>query len=99
MSDQMSIGSSTVIPVPRFFGESYWIWVVKMRSYLKWFGLWEFIDQDKQIPPVRTNPTIAQIKQHEEEKITKDKAVACPHSTLTDAVFISIMHLSKGDIK
>ncbi|TXG46269.1 hypothetical protein EZV62_028232 [Acer yangbiense] len=93
MSDQMSTGSSTAIPVPRFSGESYQIWVVKMRSYLKSFGLWEFVDQDKQIPPLRANPTIAQIKQHEEEKMKKEKAVACLHSALTDAVFTSIMHL------
>ncbi|TXG46314.1 hypothetical protein EZV62_028194 [Acer yangbiense] len=93
MSDQMSTGSSTAIPVPRFSGESYQIWVVKMRSYLKSFGLWEFVDQDKQIPPLRANPTIAQIKQHEEEKMKKEKAVACLHSALTDAIFTSIMHL------
>ncbi|TXG68564.1 hypothetical protein EZV62_003499 [Acer yangbiense] len=93
MSDQMSTGSSTAIPVPRFSGESYQIWVVKMRSYLKSFGLWEFVDQDKQIPLLRANPTIAQIKQHEEEKMKKEKAVACLHSALTDAVFTSIMHL------
>ncbi|KAK0582018.1 hypothetical protein LWI29_020521 [Acer saccharum] len=93
MSDQISTRSSTAIPIPRFSGESYQILVVKMRSYLKSFGLWEFVDQDKQIPPLRANPTIAQIKQHEEEKMKKEKAVACLHSALTDAVFTSIMHL------
>ena len=89
----MSTGSNAAIPVPRFSGESYQIWVVKMRSYLKSFGLWEFVDQDKQTPPLRANPTIAQIKQHEEEKMKKEKVVACLHSSLTDAVFTSIMHL------
>ncbi|KAK0588964.1 hypothetical protein LWI29_007773 [Acer saccharum] len=89
----MSTGSSTAIPGPRFSRESYQIWVVKMRSYLKSFGLWEFVDQDKQIPTLRANPTIAQIKQHVEEKMKKEKVVACLHSALTDAVFTSIMHL------
>ncbi|TXG64879.1 hypothetical protein EZV62_011873 [Acer yangbiense] len=89
----MATGSNASLHIPQFSGENYNIWVVKMRSYLKSFGLWEFVDQDKQIPPLRANPTIAQIKQHEEEKMKKDKTVTCLHSALTDSVFTSIMHL------
>ncbi|TXG70312.1 hypothetical protein EZV62_005247 [Acer yangbiense] len=50
-------------------------------------------NKDKQVPALRANPTIAQIKQCEEEKMKRDKAVTCLHSVLTDSVFISIMHL------
>ena len=89
----MATGSSAALHVPQFSGENYQIWVVKMRSYLKSFGFWEFVDQDKQIPPLRANPTIAQMKQHEEEKMKRDNAVTCLHSALTDSVFTSIMHL------
>lgn len=64
---EMASGSNAVFVVPQFSGENYHIWVVKMRSCLKSFGLWEYVDQDKQVPPLRANPTIAQIKQHEEE--------------------------------
>nr|KYP39290.1 Retrovirus-related Pol polyprotein from transposon TNT 1-94 [Cajanus cajan] len=64
-----------------------------MISYLKSFGLWEYVDQDKEVPPLRSNPTIAQMKQHEEETLKKEKAVSCLHSALTDDVFTSIMHL------
>nr|KYP72805.1 Retrovirus-related Pol polyprotein from transposon TNT 1-94 [Cajanus cajan] len=64
-----------------------------MRSCLKSFGLWEYVDQDKEVPPLRANPTIAQMKQHEEETLKKEKAVSCLHSALTDDVFTSIMHL------
>ena len=46
-----------------------------MKPYLKSFGLWEFIDQDKQVPPLRANLIIAQIKQHEEEQMKRDKVV------------------------
>ncbi|TXG59015.1 hypothetical protein EZV62_016844 [Acer yangbiense] len=56
-------------------------------------ALHEFVDQDKQILPLRANPIIAQIKQHEEEKMKRDKAVTCLHSALTDSIFTSIMHL------
>ena len=64
-----------------------------MKSYLKSLGLWEIVDVDKQVPPLSANPTVAQMKQHEEEKQKRDKAVTCLHSALTDGVFISIMHL------
>ncbi|KAL9328974.1 hypothetical protein ACSQ67_003977 [Phaseolus vulgaris] len=39
----------------------------QMRQCLKFFGLWEYADQDKLVPPLRANPTIAQMKQREEE--------------------------------
>ncbi|TXG68351.1 hypothetical protein EZV62_003286 [Acer yangbiense] len=93
MSVDMATGSSAALQVPQFSGENYQIWVVKMRSYLKSFGLWEYVAEDKQVPALRANPTIAQIKQHEEEEMKRDKAVTCLHSALKDFVFTSIMHL------
>ncbi|TXG70083.1 hypothetical protein EZV62_005018 [Acer yangbiense] len=89
----MATGSSVALQVPQFSRENYQIWVVKMKSYLKSFGLWEYVAEDKQVPALRANPTIAQIKQNEEEKMKKDKAVTCLHSALKDSVFTSIMHL------
>ncbi|TXG70381.1 hypothetical protein EZV62_005316 [Acer yangbiense] len=53
----------------------------------------EYVAKDKQVPALRANPTIAQIKQYEEEKMKRDKAVTCLHSSLIDFVFTSIMHL------
>ncbi|TXG57360.1 hypothetical protein EZV62_018673 [Acer yangbiense] len=93
MSADMATGSSAALQVPQFSGENYQIWVVKMKSYLKSFGLWEYVAEDKQVPALRANPTIAQIKQYEEEKMKKDKAVTCLHSALTDSIFTSIMDL------
>ncbi|TXG65924.1 hypothetical protein EZV62_007199 [Acer yangbiense] len=52
-----------------------------------------YVAEDKQVPALRANPTIAQIKQNEEKKMKRDKAVTCLHSALTDSVFTSIMHL------
>ncbi|TXG57779.1 hypothetical protein EZV62_015608 [Acer yangbiense] len=93
MSADMATGSTVALQVPQFSKENYQIWVVKMKSYLKSFGLWEYVAEDKQVPALRANPTIAQIKQYEEEKMKKDKAVTCLHSALKDSVFTSIMHL------
>ena len=89
----MALNSNLIAAVPQFSGENYQIWVVKMKSYLKSMGLWEIVDEDRQVPPLIANPTIAQMKQHQEEKQKRDRAVTCLHSALTDGVFTSIMHL------
>ncbi|XP_020224174.1 uncharacterized protein LOC109806210 [Cajanus cajan] len=89
----MASGNNGVFAVPQFSRENYHIWIVKMRSCLKSFDLWEYVDQDKEVPPLRANPTIAQMKQHEEETLKKEKVVSCLHSALSDDVFTSIMHL------
>ncbi|KAK0599675.1 hypothetical protein LWI29_007508 [Acer saccharum] len=47
MSVDMATGSSAALQVLQFSGENYQIWVVKMRSYLKSFGLWEYVAEDK----------------------------------------------------
>jgi len=89
----MASGSNVVNYVNQFSGESYHIWVVKMKSCLKSFGLLDYVDEDKQVPPLQANPTIAQMKHHEEEKLKKEKAVSVLHSALADDVFTGIMHL------
>lgn len=58
----MASGRNVVFVVPQFYRESYHIWVVKMRSCLNSFGLCEYVDQDKQVPTLGTNPTMAQIR-------------------------------------
>jgi len=68
------------------------IWVVKIKSCLKSFGLWDYVDQDKQVSPLQSNPTVTQMKHHEEEKLMKEKAVSVLHSALADDVFSGIMH-------
>nr|KYP38692.1 hypothetical protein KK1_040036 [Cajanus cajan] len=63
----MASGNDGVFAVPQFSEENYHIWIVKMRSCLKSFALWEYVDQDKEVPPLRANSTITQMKQHEED--------------------------------
>ena len=43
--------------------------------------------------PLSTNQTLAQIRAHKEEKLKKDKAIVCLHSTLVDHIFTKIMDL------
>ncbi|TYH07113.1 hypothetical protein ES288_A08G207200v1 [Gossypium darwinii] len=73
---------------PVFTGENYPIWTVKMKAYLRAFDLWDVVETNRDVPPLRANPTIAQIKEHSEEKY---KALSCIHSSVTDVIFTRIM--------
>jgi len=64
-----------------------------MRFYLRFQGLWNVVVTDYDPPPLNANPTIAQMKAHEEEKLKKDKAITCLHSGLADHIFTKIMNL------
>jgi len=64
-----------------------------MRFYLRFQVLWNVVLSDSDPPPLTANPTIAQMKSHEEEKLKKDKDITCLHSGLTDHIFTKIMNL------
>ncbi|KAA3469005.1 Retrovirus-related Pol polyprotein from transposon TNT 1-94 [Gossypium australe] len=52
---------------PVFTRENYPIWTMKMKAYLRAFDLWDAVETKRDMPPLRANPTIAQIKQHSDE--------------------------------
>ena len=64
-----------------------------MRFYLRSQGLWNVVVTDSDPPPLNANPTIAQMKAHEEEKLKKDKTIICLHSGLANHIFTKIMNL------
>ncbi|KAL1149319.1 hypothetical protein V6Z11_A10G184300 [Gossypium hirsutum] len=76
-------------PPPIFAGENYHIWIVKMKTYLQALDLWSAVDVEQL--PLRANPTIAQIKQHGEERAKKHKAMACLQNGVSDVIFTRIM--------
>ncbi|XP_012453319.1 uncharacterized protein LOC105775342 [Gossypium raimondii] len=76
---------------PVFAGENYHIWVVKMKTYLQAHDLWSVVESDVEPPPLRANPTIAQIRQHSEERAKKHKAMACLQNCVSDVIFTRIM--------
>ncbi|XP_048235720.1 uncharacterized protein LOC125371225 [Ricinus communis] len=89
----MAFGNSNTPAVPTLTGENYQLWVVKMKAYLKSLGLWEIVEHNSLVPPLRADPTIAQIKYHEEERMKRHKAVTTIYSALPDCVFTKIMQL------
>ncbi|KAH0696283.1 hypothetical protein KY290_013634 [Solanum tuberosum] len=76
---------------PIFTGKNYHIWVINMKAYLKALSLWETIESEDDPPPLRPNPTIAQMKIYEDVKPRKPKALTCLHSALSDMIFTRIM--------
>ncbi|XP_016740203.1 uncharacterized protein [Gossypium hirsutum] len=83
--------SFTPPPQPVLTGENYHIWVVKMRTYLQAHDLWNVVENDTEPPPLRANPTIAQIRQHSEESTKKHKALACLQNGVSEVIFTKIM--------
>ncbi|KAK5771041.1 hypothetical protein PVK06_047214 [Gossypium arboreum] len=83
--------SFTPPPPPVFTGENYHIWVVKMKTYLQAHDLWSVVENDAEPPPLRANPTIAQMRQHAEETAKKPKAMAYLQNGVSDVIFTRIM--------
>ncbi|XP_022866221.1 uncharacterized protein LOC111386024 [Olea europaea var. sylvestris] len=87
----MASGGFTA-PLPSVFtGENYGFWAVKMKTYLRAYDLWEITENGTEPPPLRANPTIAQLKQHSEKVAKKFKALSCIQSAVSDAIFTRII--------
>ncbi|XP_017644422.1 uncharacterized protein LOC108485074 [Gossypium arboreum] len=71
----MASSSFSSAAPPVFNGEGFHIWVVKMRTYLQAFDLWEVVNTDVEPTPLRANPTMAQIRQHADERTKRHKAI------------------------
>ncbi|KAF2302363.1 hypothetical protein GH714_034947 [Hevea brasiliensis] len=62
-----------------------------MKTYLKAFDLWNVVETGEDPPPLRANPTLAQIKNHNEESMKKFKALTCIQTVVSDSIFTRIM--------
>ncbi|XP_044495548.1 uncharacterized protein LOC123218270 [Mangifera indica] len=76
---------------PVYNGENYHIWAVKMKAFLRGVGLWQYVEEEKQPPPLGPNPTLNQIRLHEEEATKAPKALSILHQGVTDAAFTKIV--------
>nr|XP_009765548.1 PREDICTED: uncharacterized protein LOC104217090 [Nicotiana sylvestris] len=62
-----------------FTGDNYQLWAVKMKAYLQSFDMWKAVEEDGEVPTLPANPTLAQIKNYNEEKVKKFKAINALH--------------------
>ena len=84
------------ISSPIFNGENYQLWAIRMETYLGALDLWEAVEEDYEIPPLPTNPTMTQIKSHKERKTKKSKAKTCLFAVVSTTVFTRIMSLKSA---
>ncbi|XP_052209294.1 uncharacterized protein LOC127812805 [Diospyros lotus] len=78
---------------PRFDGNNYHLWAFRMEAYLEPLNLWEVVELDSNPPPLPANPTLNQIKIHDEAKQRKPKALTCIHQAVFEAVFTRIINI------
>jgi len=60
-----------------FNGENDHIWVVKMKFYLRSLDLRNIVISKANSPVIERQSYNAQINAYEEEKLKKDRAIAC----------------------
>ena len=63
------MASQSFVPAtpPKFDGQNYSIWSIKMKAYLQAFGLWDVMEKDYEVEELRANATQAQRLAHEDE--------------------------------
>ena len=64
-----------------------------MEAYLDASDLWETVSAEYEVPPLSDNPTIAQIKLHNERRQRKSKAKASLFVVVSSTIFTRIMTL------
>ena len=65
--------SYTTAPPPIFDGEEYELWAARMTTHLEALDLLEAVEENYDVPELPLNPTMAQMKNHRERKIKRDK--------------------------
>ena len=80
-----------------FDGINYQVWVVRMEAYLDASDLWEAVSEEYEVPPLSDNPTMAQIKLHNERRQRKSKAKASLFAAVSSTIFTRIMTLKTAN--
>ncbi|XP_017624695.1 uncharacterized protein LOC108468317 [Gossypium arboreum] len=55
------------------------------------YHIWEIINSEAKPAPLRANPTVAQIRQHSNERTKRYKAMSCIQNSVSDVIFTRIM--------
>lgn len=87
----MTPGSFHGAGPPLFTVENYQIWAIKMTTFLKALSLWDDMEANVELPTLRTNPTLTQMKKHEKDLARKPRAFTCIYSTLSKVILTRLM--------
>ena len=92
-----SEASLNALAPPVFDGINYQVWAVRMEAYLDASDLWETVSEEYEVPPLSDNPTMAQIKLHNERRQRKSKAKASLFTVVSSTIFTRIMTLKTAN--
>lgn len=67
-----------------------------MTVHLEALDLWKAVEEDYDILPLLTNPTMTQMKIHKEKKTRKSKVKACLFSAVLSSIITRIMNLESA---
>ncbi|XP_016752774.2 uncharacterized protein [Gossypium hirsutum] len=56
-----------------FDGENYQAWAIRIQAYIEGYDYWEAADEEYDVTPLPDNPTMNQIKMHDERTTRKAK--------------------------
>ncbi|RVW71674.1 Retrovirus-related Pol polyprotein from transposon TNT 1-94 [Vitis vinifera] len=87
----MASSNTSALSTPVFNGENYQVWAVKMKAYLRGLGLWQWVETERQVQPLGNNPTLNQIRAHEEEEAKAPRALSYIHAAVSEPIFTRIM--------
>ena len=87
----MASNNTSALSTPVFNGENYQVWAVKMKAYLRGLGLWQWVETERQVQPLGNNPTLNQIRAHEEEEAKAPRALSYIHAAVSEPIFTRIM--------
>ena len=76
---------------PRFDGTNYSLWAVSMKFHLKGVNLWEYTQGEVSVLVLRQNPTVAQIKRHEDVIARSNRAVTALHNAVSDEILSRLL--------
>ncbi|RVW89490.1 hypothetical protein CK203_043625 [Vitis vinifera] len=92
-----SKASLNALAPPVFDGINYQVWAIRMEAYLDASDLWEAVSEEYEVPPLFDNPTMAQIKLHNERRQRKSKAKSSLFATVSSTIFTRIMTLKTAN--
>lgn len=85
--------SRSLPPPPKFVDEKYNMWAAKMRTYFGAQSLCDLVINGSNRAPLPKNPTIAQMRSHNNEVEKEGKILVIILKTQHDDVFIKILTL------
>ena len=89
----LEVSSTHQLEPPIFNGTTYQMWTVRMEAYQSGNDLWEAVEDDYEVLPLPNNPTVAQMKHHNERRQRKLKVKASLYAIVISTIFSRIMTL------